>query len=369
VIAADRTERVGRSGPWRAPAVVLSLAAAARLSIGTPGLAWAGDHSTRIRDFPCAGCVTDLPPGEAAVPLLVVLHGDEGTPVPVALPRWARTAEQAGYALLAPRCPRDQGCRDGSWWRWSGDPAWLGDQIEKVRARRPLDGVYVVGWSGGSSYLGHVAPQWKGFDGVALCGGGMPPSVPGCLACPPPVYFVAGSGNPLHGLEVESRDYFLGCQHEVKWDFLPGKDHGGELESLTPERTRGILTWLREHRRSCAPAASPAAPSASSSPAPPGSISPAISLEPRAAEPAPSAPSMAPPASPPVSRCACGVPGRHQEAQGPTFLLLSALLGLGAARAQRRGRGAARVAGRRKIQRPAASAASDTAAQVRPQNQ
>jgi predicted esterase len=221
----------------------------------------------RLRDFPCAGCVTDLPPGDEPVPLLVALHGDEGGPNQVALRLWSQPAEAAGYALLAPRCPRERGCSSGSWWQWRGDPAWLAEQVEKVRERRALapGKLFLAGWSGGASYLGLVGARLGAFDGVALCGGGLPPAdEAACAPCPLPVYFAAGSRNPLHALAVSSRDYFTACGHEVRWDFLGPVDHAGELRAMTPARAADALAWLLQHPRRCAAPSPPGLSAAAS---------------------------------------------------------------------------------------------------------
>ena len=238
--------------------------------------------------------------------LLVVLHGDEGNPS-VILPRWSAAARERGVALLALQCPRDEGCK-GSWWQWSGDPSWLGKQVDAVAARWPVDRerVWLTGWSGGASYIGQVAPALRGFTGIVMVGGGLPPSSNDCPPCSPPVAFVAGNGNPYHHLAVASRDAFLRCGATVDWTLLPGKDHGGEFESLDRRRTGKLLDWLASHH-ACGPAALAAA-----------SASAATSV----ATPAPPAPS-APVAPPPLSStsplvapvphapaaCGCQVPG------------------------------------------------------------
>jgi hypothetical protein len=43
-----------------------------------------------------------------------------------------------GIGVFAPACPDKEGCR-GSWWRWEGNPGWLGDQVESIAALRALD--------------------------------------------------------------------------------------------------------------------------------------------------------------------------------------------------------------------------------------
>jgi predicted esterase len=239
------------------------------------------------RNVPCEGCVlVPAPRPEVPAPLLVLLHGDEGNPS-VILPRWSRAARERGHAVLALRCPQDEGCSHGSWWRWSGDPAWITRQIDAAARVIAVDRsrVFLSGWSGGASYLGLVAPQLRGIAGLNLSGGGLPPRDKGCPPCQPPVYFLAGNGNPLHHLAVAAKDAFLGCGSEVEWALLSGKDHGGELSALDARRTGQILAWLEAHA-ACGDAAPGAAGSAAAS---------AIS-----APPAPSAVAPEPAALPPA---------------------------------------------------------------------
>jgi predicted esterase len=246
-------------------------------TVGVPlGAAEARPSPTEPRrNVPCEGCVlVPAPRPEVPAPLLVLLHGDEGNPS-VILPRWSRAARERGHAVLALRCPRDEGCSHGSWWRWSGDPAWITRQIDAAARVIAVDRsrVFLSGWSGGASYLGLVAPQLRGIAGLNLSGGGLPPRDKGCPPCQPPVYFLAGNGNPLHHLAVAAKDAFLGCGSEVEWALLPGKDHGGELAALDARRTGQILAWLEAHA-ACADAAGSAAASAASAPPAPSAVAP-----------------------------------------------------------------------------------------------
>jgi predicted esterase len=273
------------------------------------------------------------PHPEVPSPLLVLLHGDEGNPS-VLLPRWSRAAKERGYAVLALRCPREEGCSHGSWWRWAGDPAWITRQIDAAAGLLAVDRsrVFLSGWSGGASYLGLVAPRLRGIAGLNLNGGGLPPRSEGCPPCQPPVYFLAGNRNPLHALAVSARDAFLACGSEVEWALLPGKDHGGELAALDTRRTGQILAWLEAH---AACADSPPAPDASSVPsasAPePMDLAPAKPLAPGAASAAPKREGH-PPARVPGA-CGCWVGGER-----PPGAPVQLALGVAVLAALRRGR-------------------------------
>src|SRR5688500_9495387 len=90
------------------------------------------------------GCIV-VRGGDGPRRLVVVLHGDEGSPIKVA-GAWREAAKKHGLVVFLPRCPRSEGCQ-GSWWRWRGDPAWLLGQVEKIAAIDP-ERRYLAGWSG-----------------------------------------------------------------------------------------------------------------------------------------------------------------------------------------------------------------------------
>ena len=206
-------------------------------------------------DTPCAGCIAMIPAEARAhpVPLVVVLHGDEGSPS-AALGPWRLAAREHGVALLAPRCPKARGC-ERSWWQWNGDPAFLDEQIDALAKDTAIDPerVYLAGWSGGASYLARSAARLSDrWSAVVLAGGGIPPD-DGCPRCPRPTYYLAGDRNPLFDLTDRTRAALVACGVPVRWERLPGRDHGGELAELSrPARTTEILDYLLTHRATCA---------------------------------------------------------------------------------------------------------------------
>lgn len=201
--------------------------------------------ATRVDAAACKGCVVELPPGNDPVPLVVVLHGDREL-APAAAARWHAAVKRRGWALLALQCPTDLGCKD-SFWKWDGDPSWVHDQVAALATRRAIDPhrIFVVGWSGGASYLGWRATAWADvFAAIVIHGGGMPPSSDDCATHGPPVYFLVGDKNPLHALAEHLRDYVEACHQEVTWDLVRGADHGREEAALTPRKASAILDWL-----------------------------------------------------------------------------------------------------------------------------
>ncbi|HUS29368.1 MAG TPA: PHB depolymerase family esterase [Kofleriaceae bacterium] len=186
-----------------------------------------------------------------AVPLVVVLHGDHEDSR-ASLRRWQTAVEARGWELLALDCPRDRGCEDGSWYRWNGNPRWLRDRVHDVTSKRAIDPtrIYLVGWSGGATYIGMHLQAWPDlFAAVVIHGGGVPPRNAHCIDRTFPAYFLVGDQNPAHGAAVRLRDHFDRCGQEVKWDLVPGANHPREDAALTRAKADAILRWLYERRR------------------------------------------------------------------------------------------------------------------------
>lgn len=185
------------------------------------------------------------------VPLVVVLHGDHEDSS-ASRRRWQTAVEARGWELLALDCPRDLGCKDGSWYRWDGDPQWLRDRVHDIASSRAIDPsrIYLVGWSGGATYIGMHLQQWPDlFAAVVIHGGGVPPRDDTCPDRPFPAYFLVGDENPAHAGARRLRDHFERCHQDVKWDLLPGADHPMEDEALTRAKADAILEWLAARTR------------------------------------------------------------------------------------------------------------------------
>jgi dienelactone hydrolase len=147
-------------------------------------------------------------------------------------------------------CPSDRGCK-GSFWRWNGDPAWITAAVDTLAAIRPIDRdrVSLAGWSGGASYMGLRASELeRSFAALVYHGGGIAPSSSDCAGPRAPVYFLVGSGNPLHAHAVTLREHHESCKDDVTWDLLKGADHDGEWRALD-RRGDAIAAWLATKRR------------------------------------------------------------------------------------------------------------------------
>jgi poly(3-hydroxybutyrate) depolymerase len=214
-----------------------------RVLLGLVCVALAPSASDTTRSVRVASAAVDR------VPLVVVLHGDREDAADSER-RWRKPVEALGWELLALECPKDLGCKGGSWYRWDGDPAWLRDRVREVTRVRPIDPsrIFLVGWSGGATYIGKHIQAWpRMFAATVIHGGGVPPVDDTCLDRAFPAYFLVGDKNPAHGAAKRLRDYYKTCDQELVWDLVPGANHAKEDAALTAEKADEILRWLARH--------------------------------------------------------------------------------------------------------------------------
>lgn len=287
--------------------------------------------------FPCKGCLFVPPPeGATKSPLLVVLHGDApGGKTPLVTrdsEPFVAAASERGIAVLAPMCPKEEGCLVGSFWQWSkGDPpAWIEAQIDAVQQDSSIDPdrIWIAGWSGGASFLGyHYGRLGARYAAVIFVGGGMPPATSTCSSCSPPAYFLVGDKNPLHHLARGLRDDVQACTKDVTWDILPGKDHAGEWRALNAKgKVSTLLDWLAKHPRNC-----PAA--VETPPPPPSAVVPTSSAStnaipekrPLQRDASPPVATKAPVTNPPTMHCGCNMAGRAVTATPLWWFVLAIL--------------------------------------------
>jgi poly(3-hydroxybutyrate) depolymerase len=211
-----------------------------------PKASTARAHSSRSIAAPCVGCALDVPRRHGRVPLLVIMHGDHER-ASAASDRWRHVARARGWAVLSLQCP----CESESWYKWDGPPSWIRAQVDEVARKIAVDRdrIYLVGWSGGATYIGMNAAAWSNeFAAIVIHGGGQPPDDD---ACPShlPAYFLVGDRNPAFPAAKRLRAYLEACGQEVRWDLVEDADHGDEDDALDASKARRILGWLDQHRR------------------------------------------------------------------------------------------------------------------------
>jgi len=246
----------------------------------------------------------------------VLLHGD-GENAASMLDAWERSAAARGMAVLALACPKLEGCTTRSWWQWDGDPSWLVRQTRALGELHAIDPerMWIVGWSGGASYVGLRTQEIeKTFAAIVLHGGGIPPELSTCPAAKAAVYFLVGDRNPLHNLAMQLREHYAACDDDVTWTLLKGADHDGERRALTAHR-EAILDWLSTRRLAQSPVSGRALPVDAEGPAP---APPATAVPAHSESAAPPASSTIPPPAPTPCRCSC--PGIAPSTGGPAAL-------------------------------------------------
>ena len=209
--------------------------------------------------WPCASCRIDAPNSASSrpTPLLVALHGDEGTSEYI-YDAYRPHARDAGWLLVSLECPRDQGCWSGSWYEWEDGPGhdwgWLGEQVDAVEAAYDVDrdAVYLTGWSGGAQYLGRYAVRFdERYAGVAYIGGGLPGWNATCPGCAIPAYFLIGSRDFLLDSAEEMQAFLEGCAHEVRWDERPGRPHADIWDMVYDGGGTQIIDWFGARPNVC----------------------------------------------------------------------------------------------------------------------
>jgi poly(3-hydroxybutyrate) depolymerase len=211
--------------------------------------------------WPCRDCITTVPRSyDPAVPtpLLVSLHGDEGT-ARTTHSIWKRPAQDKGYILLSPRCPRALGCTKRWTNNWhpdgeAGSVAWVNAQIDALEAAYNIDRsrIYVVGGSRGAIFIGfHSAALASRIAGAALYAGGAASITRTCASCAVPVYVLIGSRDFLLGDAHEARTWFTACGSEVRYDELPKVRHRDIAEALLGGKANEILDWFTARPNAC----------------------------------------------------------------------------------------------------------------------
>jgi predicted esterase len=226
---------------------------------GTSGGSGGAVGVTRT-DWPCAGCAVGVPDGLNQTPgakLLVLLHGDEGTAVPIFNAFAPELRKTTDFILFAPQCPLANHCTDGAWWH-TGPPTddWINQQVAAIEAQYNIDydHEHLGGVSGGAIYISAILAYLypDRYGSANLISGGIPPSVSACPSCLMPFWFVEGDQDFEYtlGRTPATRDYYKACGDEINFELVPGLDHQGAANHAIAE-IPSILDWFRSHPNTC----------------------------------------------------------------------------------------------------------------------
>lgn len=179
------------------------------------------------------------------LPLVVGLHGDEGSPDAAISYIWGPVWESSqDFVLVLPQCPAS----NGSW--WNSDHAehavFIGEVLADVAATQNIDPAraYAVGYSGGSTWL-----SWYGFEfqdvfaGIQWsCGGASPQySSPPRNDCKVDGRFHIATDDFLWDGAVATADLMESNGHEVEFVEAPCSGH---CCANTSDYAEDALDWM-----------------------------------------------------------------------------------------------------------------------------
>ncbi len=219
-------------------------------SLSASTAAWADDLVTKSEPVLCDGCVF-IPAKAKDRPLVVVMHGDNQRATKMA-EAFTGIAADRDFALFAPQCPLKDKCESESFWRWNRDPEWIGAQVDALVKRHDLDPdrVFIVGWSGGATYMGyHLIDLGRRYAAVGFLGGGIA-GPGGCAKTKLPAFVVAGDKSPYFTMVRALRYRLEDCKHPVTWKQLDNHDHDDEWQAFRkPTIQKAVFDFFEAHPR------------------------------------------------------------------------------------------------------------------------
>lgn len=179
-----------------------------------------------------------------AIPLLLALHGDEGTPDYIySVFKGLQGTSGGAYVLAAPKAPYG----GGSWYQATSQHESFIDQVivELLGSYNiDQDRIWITGWSGGATFLGYYAIKRQDILAAVVYhmgGGGGGSYSPPPNSCKIPGRFVIGSADFLYSLARKQHDTMKANGHDVTWIELPGVGHDFQQSTLA-----GTWSWLQQ---------------------------------------------------------------------------------------------------------------------------
>jgi predicted esterase len=169
-----------------------------------------------------------------AMPLLLTLHGDEGTPDYIYQVFYGQQKSSPTFILVAPKAPFG----GGSWYQaTSQHVTFINAVISTVLAKYNIDQdrIWITGWSGGATFLGYYAIARQDILAAVVYhmgGGGGGSYSPPAGSCKIPARFVIGSADFLYSLAKTQYTTLTSKGHETVWIELPGVGHNFDSKTL-----------------------------------------------------------------------------------------------------------------------------------------
>lgn len=177
------------------------------------------------------------------MPLLLALHGDEGTPDYIYSAFLSlQKSSNGAFILAAPKAPFG----GGSWYQATAQHVtFVNAVLSALLAAYNIDQdrIWITGWSGGATFLGYYAPLRQDVLAAVVYhmgGGGGGPYSPPAGSCLIPARFVIGSEDFLYSLAKQHYNLLQSKGHEAIWVELPGVAHTFQPQTL-PE----TWSWLQ----------------------------------------------------------------------------------------------------------------------------
>ncbi len=177
------------------------------------------------------------------MPLLLALHGDEGTSDYIySAFKGMQDSSGGAFILIAPKAPYG----GGSWYKATSSHttfinAVLNWAINSYNV--DLDRIWVTGWSGGATFLGYYAPLRQDILAAVVYymgAGGVGSYSPPQGSCKVPARFVIGNKDFLYKLASNHYQLLKGNGHLVEWIELKGVGHKFQYSTLP-----GTWSWLQ----------------------------------------------------------------------------------------------------------------------------
>ena len=232
--------------PRTMPLVLVLLAASPQVALAKPSCGKGGPAGETVGTAGSGQYRINVPSNYSAtqaIPLLLALHGDEGTPDYIyQVFKSLQQTSKGAYIVVAPKAPFG----GGSWYQATTQHTdFVNTVISTVLTLYNIDQdrIWITGWSGGSTFLSTYAIKRQDILAAVayhMGGGGGGAYSPPAGSCKIPARFVIGDQDFLYSLAQAHYNTLKQNGHDVVWVELPGVGHDFQ-QSTVPE----TWAWLQ----------------------------------------------------------------------------------------------------------------------------